>query len=79
MDFRISEVIREQMFAELGDEIPYASYVEIAEISNQNDILSVQAYIYTETESQKKIIIGKGGKKIAEIGMKSRLILEGIF
>lgn len=78
MDFRITEVIREQMFAELGEEIPYASYVEVANIDNK-EMLSIQAYIHTETESQKKIVIGKNGSKISEIGMKSRLILEGIF
>ncbi len=79
MDFRISEIIREQMFAELWDEIPYASYVEIANITNNPDLLSVQAYIHTETESQKKILIGKAGSKIGEIGTKSRLLLEQIF
>ena len=78
IDFRVSEIIREQLFAELGDEIPYASYVEIANVDN-GDILSMQAYIHTETESQKKILIGKNGSKIQEIGTKSRLILEGIF
>lgn len=79
MDFRISEIVREQMFASLGDEIPYASYVEIANITNTEDLLSIQAYIHTETESQKRILIGKSGAKIGEIGMKSRLLLEGIF
>lgn len=59
MDLRISEIIREQMFAELGEEIPYASYIDISHIDNRDDILSIQAYIQTETESQKKIIIGK--------------------
>lgn len=78
IDFRVSEIIREQLFAELGEEIPYASYVEIANVDNGN-ILSIQAYIHTETESQKKILIGKNGSKIQEIGTKSRLILEGIF
>lgn len=78
MDFRIAEVIREQMFVELGEEIPYASYVDVSNIDNA-EMLSIQAYIHTETESQKRIIIGKNGSKISTIGMKSRLILEGIF
>ena len=69
VDFRVSEIIREQLFAELGEEIPYASYVEIANVDNGN-ILSIQAYIHTETESQKKILIGKNGSKIQEIGKK---------
>lgn len=79
MDFRISEVIRETMFESLGEEIPYASYIEIANIENKDEILSAQAYIQCESESQKKIIIGKSGSKISEIWTKSRLILEWIF
>lgn len=104
MDLRISEVIREQLFAALGEEIPYACYVEIGSIENGADeiiipamsdltpenfapknkkgklpMLSVQAYINTETDSQKTIIIGKQGKKIQDIGTASRLILEEIF
>jgi GTPase Era involved in 16S rRNA processing len=91
MDLRISEVIREQLFAALGEEIPYACYVEIGSIENGLEapmirgvgglvgdmlpsdfeefvpknkkgklpMLSVQAYINTETDSQKTIIIGK--------------------
>ena len=79
MDFRVSEAIREVMFAELGEEIPYASYVEISELENNEEILKIFAYINTETESQKRIVIGKNAKKITEIGTKSRLILEWIF
>lgn len=104
MDLRISEVIREQLFASLGEEVPYACYVEIGSIENGADeiiipsgsdltpenfapknkkwklpMLSVQAYINTETDSQKTIIIGKQGRKIQDIGTASRLILEEIF
>lgn len=104
MELRISEVIREQLFASLGEEIPYACYVEIGSIENGADdliipdmseftpenftpknkkgklpMLSIQAYINTETDSQKTIVIGKWGKKIQDIGTASRLILEEIF
>ncbi len=79
MDFRIMEVIREILFAELGNEVPYATYVDISSIDNVPEKLTVHAYVYTETESQKRIVIGKNGSKITEIGTKSRLVLEGIF
>lgn len=104
MDLRISEVIREQLFIALGEEVPYACYVEIGSIENGTDapivngvdrmiheefspknrkgklqMLSIQAYINTESDSQKTIIIGKQGKKIQGIGMASRIILEEIF
>lgn len=79
MDLRIQEVIREQLFAELGEEIPYACYVEVGTLENGETMLSAQVYINTETDSQKTIVIGKWGKKIGDIGTKSRLILEEIF
>jgi GTP-binding protein Era len=59
MDLRIMEVIREQLFHELGEELPYACYVDIGSIENGDTLLSVQAYIHTETDSQKTIVIGK--------------------
>jgi GTP-binding protein Era len=46
---------------------------------NTKDMLSIQAYINVEAESQKIIVIGKGWAKIGEIGTKSRLLLEEIF
>ena len=97
-ELRIQEIIREQLFLELGDEIPYACYVEIGSIEekewieHQNNIeqntgskphelwlLSIQAYINVEADSQKVIVIGKWGKKIQAIGTNSRIILEKIF
>ena len=79
MDLRISEVIREQLFVELGEEVPYACYVEMGSIENNETLLKINAYINVETDSQKLIVIGKWGKKIQDIGTKSRLILENIF
>ncbi len=80
MDLRIAEVIREQLFLELGDEIPYACYVEVSQIENeQSDLLKMQVYINVESDSQKIIVIGKWGKKIQTIGTNARLLLEEIF
>lgn len=59
MDLRIQEIIREQLFAELGEEIPYACYIEIGSLDNTESILKIQVYINTETDSQKTILIGK--------------------
>lgn len=79
MDFRIQEVIREQLFLHLGKEIPYACYIEIGSIENNNDILKIQAYINVESNSQKTILIGKKWEKITTIGTFARLELERIF
>ena len=63
MDLRITEVIREILFSELGEEVPYASYVEVAQIEEKLEgrepMLAIQAYVNVETESQKVIVIGK--------------------
>lgn len=59
MDLRISEVIREQLFVELGEEVPYACYVEMGSIENNETLLKINAYINVETDSQKLIVIGK--------------------
>lgn len=83
MDLRISEVIREQLFLTLGDEIPYACYIEVSQIEEKLEgkgpMLSIQAYINVEADSQKVIVIGKWGQKIQKIGTNSRIILEEIF
>jgi GTP-binding protein Era len=79
IEFRVQEIIREQLFQELTEEIPYACFVEVGSVENHETMLSVQAYINTETDSQKTIVIGKKGQKIQEIGTKSRLVLENIF
>ena len=86
MDLRITEIIRERLFLELGDEIPYASYVEVTQIEEKwgesekiLPMLSIQAYINVESDSQKTIVIGKWGAKIQKIGTETRIILEEIF
>lgn len=79
MEFRIQEAIREQIFASATEELPYATYVEVEHIESGDQNMRIHAYIYTESESQKKIIIGKWGQKIHQIGVHARLTLEAIF
>jgi GTP-binding protein Era len=55
--FRISEVIREKVFLNTGDEIPHSSYVEVEEYDDTKELLRIVAYIYTETDSQRYIVI----------------------
>lgn len=77
--FRISEIIREKVFLNTKDEIPHSIYVWVEEIDDSKDILKIVAYIYTETESQKYIIIWKWWSLISKIGKEARLDLENIF
>jgi len=82
--FRISEIIREKVFLQTKEELPHSIYVQVDEIEetktkSQEDLLKIVAYIYTETESQKYIIVGKNWKKIQEIAKQARIELEQIF
>jgi GTP-binding protein Era len=79
--FFVSEVIREKIYLHTGKDIPYSSAVTVEriEVNPENGILSISAIIHVESESQRSIMIGRGGKKIRDIGKASRLELEEIF
>lgn len=80
-NFLISEVIREKIFLYLRQELPYASAVTVEKIDDMpnRDLLAISARIHVETESQKGIFIGRGGKMIQAVGRAARLELERIF
>ena len=78
-EFFIAEIIREQILLRFHEELPYASYVEVEALEEKNNILHVHAVIFVENEGQKKIIIGKGGLAIKEIGKRARIRLEKKF
>lgn len=76
--FIISEFIREQVFANTEEEIPYTTAVQIEEIEEKNGMFYVRATIYTERSSQKGIIIGKNGQKLKKIGAAARQEIENL-
>jgi GTP-binding protein Era len=70
-----SELVREQIFLQLGDELPYASAVEIEQFTEKDGELpsvEIHASILVERDSQKAIVIGKGGARLKEIGTLAR-------
>ncbi|MDD3793317.1 MAG: GTPase Era [Candidatus Gracilibacteria bacterium] len=77
--FRISEIIREKAFLHTKEELPHSIYIKVEEIEETDELLKIVAYIYTETESQKYIVVGKGGQLISQIGKEARIELEHIF
>lgn len=78
--FRISEVIREKAFLHTKEELPHSIFVGVEEVDDSDPkIMKIVAYIYTETESQKYIIIWNKGNKITVIWKEARLELEKIF
>lgn len=77
--FLAAELIREQVFLQMRQEVPYAAAVEIEEFKDrtENDpITRIKAAIIVEKESQKAMVIGRGGMRIKEIGKRSRLKIE---
>ncbi|MCH8291015.1 GTPase Era [Candidatus Poribacteria bacterium] len=75
--FFIAETIREKLFINAQQEIPYASSVVVEEFKERsNGITYIRALIYAERESQKRILIGERGKMIKRIGRLARVEIE---
>ncbi len=74
--FFAAELIRETCFEELADEIPYATAVEIDTFRETGDPVYIAALVYVEKESQKGIVIGRGGSMIETIGRRAREKIE---
>jgi len=72
----VSELIREKAYLFLREEVPYTINVEVEEIKDKKDIIVVKAVIYTNNDRYKKMIIGRNGSKIKEIGFNARKELE---
>ncbi|WP_024787888.1 MULTISPECIES: GTPase Era [unclassified Lebetimonas] len=70
------ELIREALFEKLGDEIPYETDILIEKLDEYENFDKIYATIIVERESQKGMVIGKRGKKIKEIGIYARNLLE---
>jgi GTP-binding protein Era len=81
LHFRIAEIIREQAIHRLREELPHSLYVEVAdaEARDEDGELWVRAFIITERESQKGMVVGKGGGKIKAIRGAAQKELRRIF
>jgi len=83
LKFRISDIIREKLFYFLKKELPHSVAVEIETIEdrseNEKGLIYISAIIYVNRDSQKKIIIGKGGQLLKKVGSLAREELEQIF
>ena len=77
--FLAGELVREQLMRQLGEELPYATTVEIERFAEDGNLLRIGAVIWVEREGQKAIVIGKGGTRLKEIGAKARQQMERLF
>ena len=82
--FIAGERVREQLMRQLGEELPYATTVEIESFVEDTTakggaLLRIGAVIWVEREGQKAIVIGKGGARLREIGTQARIQMERLF
>lgn len=77
--FFASEIIREKIFLNYEQEIPYSTEVSIESFKESDDIIRISAVIYVERDSQKGIIIGKGASSIKKVGVEARKDMESFF
>jgi GTP-binding protein Era len=76
-DLRLAELVREQVLRRTFQELPHAVAVELEEVDRtRDDLVVVRARVLVETDSQKGIVIGRGGRMIRAIGMAARRELE---
>jgi GTP-binding protein Era len=80
-EFLIAEIIREKIYYETRQELPYSSavVVEALDEDRERNLLTVRAAIYVEKQSQKGILIGRNGEMIKRIGSKARQEVERVF
>ncbi len=74
--FVVSEIIREKIFELTKEEIPYSTAVVIEDMKEEPDITRITAVIYVERDSQKGILIGRGGGMLKQIGTLARTDAE---
>jgi len=76
--FLAAEIIREKLVRLLGDELPYATSVEIEKFDEEGTLVKIYAVIWVERDNQKAIVIGKEGTKLKRIGQEARVDLENL-
>jgi GTP-binding protein Era len=77
--FFASEILREKIFLNYEEEVPYSTEVAIESFKEAEDIIRISATIYIERDSQKGIIIGKAGSAIKKLGIDARKDMEAFF
>ncbi len=77
--FFVNEIIREKILLYYDKEIPYSVEVEVESFQEEENLIRIKATIYVERDSQKGIIIGKGGASIKHVGIEARKDIEAFF
>jgi GTP-binding protein Era len=80
LELLVAELVREQALRVAREEVPHAIAVKVEEIREQRgrDLIEIDADIFVEHESQKPILVGKGGRTIKHIGSEARREIEAV-
>jgi GTP-binding protein Era len=68
----VAELVREKVLEQTEQELPYSTTVQVTQFEDREDLAVIHCDIYVERDSQKKIVIGKGGTRLKQIGMEAR-------
>jgi len=74
----VAEFVREAALERLGEEVPYSIHVEVDEFRELEEPVYIRAVVYVERQSQKGIVIGRGGQMIRDIGQTARAAIESL-
>ncbi|MBT4161833.1 MAG: GTPase Era [Gammaproteobacteria bacterium] len=77
--FLASEIIREKLMRQLGDELPYSLTIQIDKFEEKPELIHIDATIFVEKDGQKRILIGRKGEKLKRIGIDARTDMEATF
>lgn len=77
--FFVTEIIREKLLLNYDKEIPYSTEVIVEKFEEKENAIHIMSVIYVERDSQKGILIGKGGDKIKKVGIEARQDIEKFF
>jgi GTP-binding protein Era len=76
--FLVSEIIREKLMRQLGDELPYAITIQIEKFEERPKVTHIDATIFVEKDGQKSILIGKSGERLKRVGTDARKDMEEV-
>jgi GTP-binding protein Era len=77
--FLAAEFIREKIFRQLGDEIPYSTAVVIEGFEHEGDLRRIRAEVLVDKSSQRAILVGEGGARMKAIASQARADMESLF
>lgn len=77
--FFVTEIIREKILLNYDKEVPYSTEVIVEKFDESNDAIHIMAVIYVERDSQKGILIGRGGSKLKKVGTEARKDIAKFF